>query len=91
MPDGGMITTVTDLARLVDALLGGKLLSPPLLAAMTSSQTPPSTDLEHYGYGLELVVEIGAESSTRGGADPAFRRWSPCGSVQPSVPLRRIA
>jgi hypothetical protein len=27
---GGMITTATDLARLVDALLGGKLLSSPL-------------------------------------------------------------
>jgi CubicO group peptidase (beta-lactamase class C family) len=33
LPDGGMITTATDLARLVDALLCGKLLSPPLLAA----------------------------------------------------------
>jgi CubicO group peptidase (beta-lactamase class C family) len=71
MPDGGMITTATDLARLVDALRGGKLLSPPLLAAMMSPQTPPSTDLEHYGYGLELVVENGAVTILgHGGADP---------------------
>jgi CubicO group peptidase (beta-lactamase class C family) len=71
MPDGGMITTATDLARLVDALLGGKLLSPTLLAAMTTPQTHPSTDLEHYGYGLELVVENGVVTILgHGGADP---------------------
>ena len=29
MPDGGMITTAQDLARLIDALLGGRLLSLP--------------------------------------------------------------
>lgn len=71
MPDGGMITTATDLARLVDALLGGKLLSPPLLAAMTTPQGRPSADLEQYGYGLELVVEKGVVTIRgHGGADP---------------------
>ena len=71
MPDGGMITTATDLSRLVDALLGGKLLSPPLLAAVTTPQTTPSTDLEHYGYGLELVVENGVVTILgHGGSDP---------------------
>ncbi len=49
MPDGGMITSAPDLARLVDALLGGQLLSPPLLAAMMTPQGPPSTDVEQYG------------------------------------------
>jgi CubicO group peptidase (beta-lactamase class C family) len=71
MPDGGMITTAHDLARLVDALLDGRLLSPPLLAAMTTPQGPPSTDVEQYGYGLELVVENGAVTIIgHGGADP---------------------
>jgi len=71
MPDGGMITSAQDLARLIDALLGGRLLSPPLLAAMMTPQTPPSADLEHYGYGLELVVENGAVMILgHGGADP---------------------
>ena len=71
MPDGGMITTAQDLARLIDALLGGGLLSPPLLAAMTTPQAPPSNDLEQYGYGLELVVENGAVTILgHGGADP---------------------
>ena len=32
MPDGGLVTTSTDLARLVDALLGGRLVSPATLA-----------------------------------------------------------
>ena len=71
MPDGGMITSAPDLARLVDALLGGRLLSPPLLAAMTTPHGPPSTDVEQYGYGLALVVENGAVTILgHGGSDP---------------------
>jgi CubicO group peptidase (beta-lactamase class C family) len=71
MPDGGMITSAQDLARLIDALLGGRLLSPPLMAAMMTPQTPPSDDIEHYGYGLELVLENGAVTILgHGGADP---------------------
>jgi len=71
MPDGGMISTATDLARYVDSLVGGRLLSPPLLAAMTRPQGPPSTDLEQYGYGCWLVVEDGAVTIIgHGGGDP---------------------
>jgi CubicO group peptidase (beta-lactamase class C family) len=71
MPDGGMITTATDLARLIDALLGGGLLSAETVAAMTRPQGPPSTDLEQYGYGCELVVEDGAVVIVgHGGSDP---------------------
>jgi CubicO group peptidase (beta-lactamase class C family) len=71
MPDGGMITTAQDLAKLIDALLGGRLLSPPLLASMMTPHAAPSDDLEQYGYGLELVVENGAVTILgHGGADP---------------------
>jgi CubicO group peptidase (beta-lactamase class C family) len=71
MPDGGMITTAEDLATLIDALVGGRLVPPPLLAAMTTPQTPPSADVEHYGYGLELVVENGIVTILgHGGSDP---------------------
>ncbi|HEY7525171.1 MAG TPA: serine hydrolase domain-containing protein [Candidatus Limnocylindrales bacterium] len=71
MPDGGMITTATDLARLIDALLGGRLLSPAHLAAMTSPQGPASSDVEQYGYGCELAVEDGRVTIVgHGGADP---------------------
>jgi len=71
MPDGGMITTAMDLARFIDALLEGRLLSPPLLAAMTRPQGPPSTEVEQYGYGCELVVENGVVTVLgHGGGDP---------------------
>jgi CubicO group peptidase (beta-lactamase class C family) len=71
MPDGGMITTATDLARLIDALLEGRLLSPALADAMTRPQGPPSSDIEQYGYGCELVVEDGVVTILgHGGSDP---------------------
>jgi CubicO group peptidase (beta-lactamase class C family) len=71
MPDGGMIATATDLARFVDALLDGRLLSPPLVEAMTRPQGPPSSDLEQYGYGCWLVVEDGVVTILgHGGSDP---------------------
>jgi CubicO group peptidase (beta-lactamase class C family) len=71
MPDGGMITTATDLARLIDALLAGRLLSPALTDAMTRPQGPPSSDIEQYGYGCELVVEDGVVTILgHGGSDP---------------------
>jgi hypothetical protein len=38
----------------------GRLLSPPLLAAMMRPQGPDSKDVEQHGYGLELVVGDGA-------------------------------
>lgn len=71
MPDGGLITTPHDLARLLDALLGGQLLEPRTTAAMTTPQGPPSDRLEQYGYGCQLVVEDGAVTIIgHSGADP---------------------
>ena len=71
MPDGGLITTAPDLARFIDALLGGRLLSPPLVAAMSTPQGPDSSELEQYGYGLELVVQGGSVTILgHGGSDP---------------------
>jgi CubicO group peptidase (beta-lactamase class C family) len=71
MPDGGMITTAADLARLIDAILGDRLLSPALSAAMIRPQGPASEDVEQYGYGCELVVENGNVTILgHGGLDP---------------------
>lgn len=71
MPDGGMITTAPDLARLVDALLDTTLLSPDMAAAMMTPQGPGSAEIEQYGYGCELVVENGEVTIIgHGGADP---------------------
>ena len=37
-PDGGLVTTTSDLARLLDSLVGGRLVSPETFAAMASAQ-----------------------------------------------------
>ena len=71
MPDGGLITTSQDLARLIDALLGGVLLSPPMAAAMMTPQGPATDAIEQYGYGCWLVVENGEVTIIgHGGSDP---------------------
>ena len=54
MPDGGLVTTPTDLARLVDALVGGTLVSPETFALMTAPQCGRTTSIDRYGYGLEM-------------------------------------
>ncbi len=58
MPDGGIITTAGDLARFLDALTAGALVSPPTLDLMLTPNAPiRGTDgLECYGYGMELTV-----------------------------------
>lgn len=53
-PDGGLVTTPTDLARLVDALVGGRLVSPETFAAMTFAQCGRTKGADRYGYGLEM-------------------------------------
>jgi len=75
MPDGGLLTTAADLARLIDALLAGRLVSPPTLAAMmTPHGLPPPSSKPYrygYGYGLELVIQNGEVTIFgHGGADP---------------------
>ncbi|HUQ78334.1 MAG TPA: serine hydrolase [Patescibacteria group bacterium] len=71
MPDGGMITTPIDLARLIDALLDGRLVGPNLALAMRSPQGPPTDAVEQYGYGCELVVQAGRVTIIgHGGSDP---------------------
>jgi CubicO group peptidase (beta-lactamase class C family) len=74
MADGGLLTTAADLARLIDALRAGRLVSPPTFAAMTAPQGPPAEPVPYawaYGYGMELVVENGEVTIFgHGGADP---------------------
>jgi CubicO group peptidase (beta-lactamase class C family) len=53
-PDGGLVTTTTDLSRLLDALLGGRLVSPQTFKAMASAQCGRTHGMYRYGYGLEL-------------------------------------
>ena len=71
MPDGGMITTPSDLGRLIDALLGGRLLSPGLVEAMTRPQGPPSDEVQQWGYGCQLTMAGGRVLAIgHGGSDP---------------------
>ncbi|CAN5840011.1 serine hydrolase domain-containing protein [soil metagenome] len=71
MPDGGMITTATDLASFIDAIVGGLLLSPEMTAAMTSPQGPESIEIEQYGFGCEVALENGkVKVIGHAGSDP---------------------
>ena len=54
MPDGGLVTTIADLARLVDALVAGRLVSPATFAAMTTARCGRTEGADRYGYGLQL-------------------------------------
>lgn len=56
MPDGGMISTATDMARFTDALMQGALVSPAMFELMKNPQSGPEEG-GSYGYGLELVLE----------------------------------
>jgi len=71
MPDGGLVTTTTDLARLVDALVGGALVSPETFRAMTFPQCGRTASTDRYGYGLEMGY-AGGELAVLGhnGLDP---------------------
>ncbi|MFL5749843.1 MAG: serine hydrolase domain-containing protein [Chloroflexota bacterium] len=70
-PDGGIITTPADLARMVEALLAGRLVSPGLVAAMTRPQGPASDGVEQWGYGCKLTVAGGRVVAIgHGGSDP---------------------
>jgi len=59
MPDGGLVTTATDLALLVDALRCGRLVSPATFAAMTAPQCGRTSGTYRYGYGFEMGYQDG--------------------------------
>ncbi len=70
MPDGGLTTTATDLARLLDEITSGSLLQPDTVSQML---VPHGFDngVEAYGYGMELVVvDDRVTVYGHGGADP---------------------
>jgi CubicO group peptidase (beta-lactamase class C family) len=56
MPDGGMLATAADLARFMDELVLGTLLSAESLKSMMTPHSTPSEEGGTYGYGLEMVM-----------------------------------
>jgi D-alanyl-D-alanine carboxypeptidase len=71
MPDGGMIATAADLARFMEGLLRGRLVSPESLKSMITPHSTPGTEGGTYGYGFEMVVDGGRVVVLgHGGSDP---------------------
>ena len=71
MPDGGLVTTATDLAVFLDALHSGQILAPETVSLMLTPHGFDGDGPEAYGYGMELVVEKDqAIILGHGGADP---------------------
>jgi CubicO group peptidase (beta-lactamase class C family) len=71
MPDGGLITTATDLALLVDGLRTGRILTPEMFSLMVTPHGVDEESPEGYGYGMELVVEGDRVTIFgHGGSDP---------------------
>ena len=66
---GGMISTARDVARFLQALLGGELLSPAMRAEMLSTVPSEWEESDAYGLGIERVTSLwGFEQSTCGPA-----------------------
>ena len=71
MPDGGMISTASDLADLIERLEDGTLLRPGSFEAMTTPHAVPVEGDEHYGYGCLLELVDGRVTVIgHGGSDP---------------------
>jgi CubicO group peptidase (beta-lactamase class C family) len=57
MPDDGMIATATDMARFMDRLVLGALLSAESKKSMMTPHSTPGEEGGTYGYGLEMVMD----------------------------------
>jgi CubicO group peptidase (beta-lactamase class C family) len=78
-PDGGAYTTVHDLAKFWDALLGYHLLSEATVARMLTPHWPtrPGDDEHAYGYGLWIAQEQGQpQVYSMQGEDPGVSFYS---------------
>jgi CubicO group peptidase (beta-lactamase class C family) len=71
MPDGGLITTAPDLARFLDAMRSGEVITPETHSLMLTPHGVDPDSPEGYGYGMELVVKDGTVGIYgHAGADP---------------------
>lgn len=90
-PDGGAYTTVWDLARFWDALMGFRILTEAPVEKMLTPywRTNPESEKSHYGYGLWIAREEGATLAySMVGEDPGvafFSAFDPGRRIQFSV------
>jgi CubicO group peptidase (beta-lactamase class C family) len=71
MPDGGIIATAPDLARFLDSIRSGTLLTPETFSLMLTPHGLDEDSPEAYGYGMELVVvDDKVTIYGHGGSDP---------------------
>jgi CubicO group peptidase (beta-lactamase class C family) len=78
-PDGGAYTTVHDLAKFWDALLGHRLLSEAIVSRMLTPhwRTDPGDEEHAYGYGLWIAQEQGQPRKySMQGEDPGVSFYS---------------
>ena len=61
---GGMVSIARDLARFMQGLLGGELLSPEMQAEMLTTVPSDWDESDRYGLGIEEVTSIGEAEST---------------------------
>jgi D-alanyl-D-alanine carboxypeptidase len=64
----GMVSTARDLARFLQALLGGELLTPSLRAEMLTTVVSDWDESDGYGLGIEEVTSVGGAESPCGSA-----------------------
>ena len=90
-PAGSMYSSALDLSRWVIAFLNGgqlegkQVLSPSLIATMTTPRAKIPGSSNHYGYGLTLATQRGVKLVEHGGARSGY------GSFIRMVPEQRVA
>src|SRR4029078_1425503 len=78
-PAGQIYSNILDLARFTPAFLddgrldGKQVLSPSLIASLTSPHVPRPGDDGHYGYGLAVSTERGVRICQHGGSQSRTR------------------
>jgi D-alanyl-D-alanine carboxypeptidase len=65
---GGMVSSARDVARFLEALLGGELLSTPMQAELLTTVPSDWDESDRYGLGIEEVTSIGEAQSSCGAA-----------------------
>ena len=78
---GGMISTAGDVARFLQALLGGEVLPDRLLAEMLSTVPSPWPETDAYGLGIAEILSLQQEADSPCGSAWGHLGFSPAGHM----------